>query len=385
VEVFSVRLPFRHAFVHHLASRRESRPQIVRLTLSGGAVGYGEALPRPYLTGETEASVVRALNGELTALVLGQPVAGLEAAVSLLESATAREARARQPAAFCGLELALLDAAGRQTGRPVTDVLGPVCRTELPYESAVVGHLPLTTLRLYLRQVRKLGKRRIKLKVGFPDDLEHVAEVRREMGPSTELVLDANGAWSAAEAIDAIRAFERFGLTCVEQPTGRDDVEGMAKVHRAVGTPLMADESICTLVDAQRLLDHDACDVWNLRVGKCGGLLGTLELVRMAAAHGVSCQLGVLVGETGILGKAGRLLAACVPDFTHLEFDSTGMRREDLLREPLDAVVGNRAPVPLSRPGLGLGLDTASLDTLAENRPAITTLDLDSVLGVGGE
>ena len=364
VEVFSLRLPFRHAFVHHLASRRESRPQIVRLTLSSGAVGYGEALPRSYLTGETEASVVHALEGELKALVLAQPMAGLEAAVDLVQSAPGREARARQPAAFCGLELALLDAAGRQTSRPVTDVLGP-CRTELPYDSAVVGHLPPDVV-AYLRQVRKLGKRRIKLKVGFPDDLDHVAEVRREMGPSTELVLDANGAWSADEAIENIRALEPFGLAGVEQPTGGHDVEGLAKVHRAVGTLLMADESICTAADAQRLLDHDACDVWNLRVGKCGGLLGTLELVRMAAIHGVGCQLGVLVGETGILGMAGRLLAACVPEFTHLEFDSTSMRREDLLREPLDAVVDNRAPVPRARPGLGL-FDTASRNVRGES------------------
>src|SRR5262252_7501105 len=90
VEVLPVRLPFRRAFVHHLADRRESRPRIVRLTLSSGAVGYGEALPRPYLTGETEASVVHALEGELKALVLAQPVAGLDAAVSLLQSAPAR-------------------------------------------------------------------------------------------------------------------------------------------------------------------------------------------------------------------------------------------------------------------------------------------------------
>ncbi len=384
VEVFSVRLPFRHAFVHHLASRKESRPQIVRVTLSGGDTGYGEALPRAYLTGETEDSVFRALNGELAALVLGRPLAGLDSAVSLLESAPARDARARQPAAFCGLELALLDAAGRQAVRPVTDVLGPVCRTELAYESAVVGHLPMTALRLYLRQVRKLGKRRVKLKVGFPDDLDHVAEVRCEMGPGTELVLDANGAWSADEAIENIRALERFGLACVEQPTAREDVEGLAKVHRAVATPLMADESICTPDDARRLIDHHACDVWNLRVGKCGGLLGTLELVRLAAASGVGCQLGVLVGETGILGMAGRLLAACVPDFTDLEFDSTGMRREDLLREPLDAVAGNnRVPVAPGRPGLGLDVDTGTLEALAERRSAVR-LDADALDTVGG-
>jgi L-Ala-D/L-Glu epimerase / N-acetyl-D-glutamate racemase len=370
LEVFSMRLPFRYAFVHHLAARRESRPQIARVTLANGTIGYGEALPRPYLTGETEESVGRALTGELASLFLGRALAGLGSAVRLLQSPEAHAARERVPAAFCGWDLALLDAAGRQEGRPVTDVLGPVRRTELPYQSAVVGHLPLSFLRLYLRQVRKLNKRVVKLKVGFPDDRERVAEVRRALGEHIELVLDANGAWSADEAIRTIRGLERFGLAAVEQPVGREDVAGLAQVRRAVGTPIVADESICTPAEGRRLLDYRACDLWNLRIGKCGGLLGTLELVEMAAAGGVGCQLGVLVGETGILGMAGRLLAACVPDFTVLEFDSTGMKPDDVLREPLAPVVDNRAPVPLGRPGLGIEVDTERLEALSESRSA---------------
>jgi len=296
LEVFTVRFPFRQPFVHNLATRRESRSLIVRIRLSDGTVGHGEALPRPYLTGETEASVRQALIGPLARLALGCSVVGLPSMALLLSGAEARAARDQGPAAFCGLELALLDAAGRLEERPVTDILGPVLRTELPYDSAVIGLLPRTLLRLYLEKIRRLGKRVIKLKVGSPQDRERVAMVRAVLGPDPALMLDANAAWSASEAIEKIGALESFGLAAVEQPVGREDIEGMARVRRAVGTPIMADESIATLADAHRLLDTGACDLWNLRVGKCGGVLATLELARLAVARGVGCQLGVLVG-----------------------------------------------------------------------------------------
>lgn len=368
LEVFTVRFPFRQPFVHNLATRRESRSLIVRIRLSDGTVGHGEALPRPYLTGETEASVRQALIGPLARLALGCSVVGLPSMALLLGGAEARAAREQGPAAFCGLELALLDAAGRLAERPVTDILGPVLRTELPYDSAVIGLLPRTLLRLYLEKIRRLGKRVIKLKVGSPQDRERLVVVRAMLGPDPALVLDANAAWSASEAIERIGALESFGLAAVEQPVGREDIEGMAKVRRAVGTPIMADESIATLADAHRLLDAGACDLWNLRVGKCGGLLATLELARLALTRGVGCQLGVLVGETGILGAAGRLLAACRNELRHLEFDSSGMKQGDILHEPIAPVVGNRAPATTGGAGLGIAVEARRLEAMAETR-----------------
>jgi muconate cycloisomerase len=383
LEVFTVRFPFRQPFVHNLATRRESRSLIVRIRLSDGTLGYGEALPRPYLTGETEASVRQALTGPLADLALGWTVGDLPSTARLLRGAEARAALQQGPAAFCGLELALLDAAGRLAGRPVTDVLGPVLRTELPYESAVIGLLPRALLRLYLEKIRRLGKRVIKLKVGSPQDAERVAAVRAVLGPEPELVLDANAAWSAAEAIERIRALEPFGLAAIEQPVAREDIEGMAAVRRAVRTPIMADESIATLADAHRLLEAGACDLWNLRVGKCGGLLATLELARLAVARGVGCQLGVLVGETGILGAAGRLLAACRGELRDLEFDSSGMKQGDVLSEPIAPVVGNRAPATTGQPGLGIAVDARWLEAMAVARSA-TWLGIRRPLGRSG-
>jgi muconate cycloisomerase len=371
LEVFSVAFPLRVAFVHHLAARREARSLIVRVRLSDGTVGWGEALPRPYLTGETEATAREALLGPLARLALGLSLTDLPSAVRLLGGDEALDARTHAPAAFCGLELALLDAAGRRTRRPVTDVLGPVLREELPYDTAAVGLLPPAPFRLYLETLRRKRKRVVKVKVGAPQDRENVALARRVLGPEVELILDANAAWSADEAIEMIRALEPFGLAAVEQPVAREDVAGLARVRRAVSTPIMADESLATRDDALRLIAAGACDRWNLRVGKCGGLLATLELARLAARHGIGCQLGVLVGENGLLGAAGRLLAACHDGFDALEVDDSGSKRGDVLAEPLAPVRDNRAAAPVGRPGLGVEVDAARLEATAETRSAV--------------
>lgn len=364
LEVLPLRIPFRFAFAHHLAERREARPLIVRLRLSDGSVGYGEALPRPYLTGEDEASVQAELQGNLATLVLGRECDGLAGARAWIETPAARAACARAPAAFCGLELALLDAAGRSRGESVSRLLGGVRRSELPYRTAVIGFLPTSALRLFLGEVRRRQVRLAKVKVGRADDVERVALVRRLLGDDVALVLDANAAWQAGEAIERIRALEAFGLHAVEQPVARLDVAGLAHVRRAVETPIMADESLCTQADAERLLAHAACDLWNLRVGKCGGLLATLELARLAEAHGLGTTLGVLVGETGILAAAGRQFAACHPDLRWLEHEGAGLKSADITDLP--PVTHGLAPWPAG-PGLGLEIDTMRLAALVED------------------
>jgi len=368
VEVFDARLPLRRPFSHNLATHQEARPQVVRLTLSDGVQGYGEAQPRPYLTGETLESVNDALVGPLGEWVMQHPMEGLEGAVERLSSAEARQLKEHQPAAFCGLELALLDAMGRSANRSVVEVLGHVQRRQLPYDGAVISFLPSTVLGLYLRQVRQQGKKLIKLKVGREDDVERLTAVRRALGPDVAVMLDANGAWSPDEAIRQILRMEPLGLAAVEQPVARDDIEGMARVRRAVRTPLMADESLCTDADARRLLEAGACELWNLRVGKCGGLLATQALLQLAEAQGIRCSLGVLVGETAILGRAGQLLAACAPELWTLERDTSGSMQAGSGIPLLPDLKSNHAEVENGLPGLGLRIDAEQLEASAVAR-----------------
>jgi len=366
LEVLSLDIPFRRTFAHAGNAHASARPQLVRLTLSDGTVGWGEAQPREYVTGESIASVHQTVQ-TLDAEWRGRELEGLESAAMLARSAPMR---LTAPAAFAGVELALLDAAGRLDGRNVTEILGSIKTDTLVYDGAVLGFLPAAAFAMALAYIRRLGKTSVKLKVGRPDDRERVETARRILGGNMRIVLDANAAWTADEAIANIRALDDLGIDLVEQPVARDDFEGMAAVRAAVRPRIMADESLCTIDDARELLALRAADVWNVRIGKCGGLLAAVELLDLARASSIECHLGVMVGETGIAGTAGRLLAVCRPDLRHLEFDESGNAVGDILREPLAPIRGLRAPPPPLHPGLGFEVDAAAVDRLRDGKAA---------------
>lgn len=348
----------RLAFAHHQTARRESRPLVVEIALDDGTAGFGEAQPRAYVTGETEDSVFQALQGDFAPWLLAQEVPDLGAAAEVLGGGRAERLREAMPAAFCAVDLALLDAAGKRSGRSAAEVLGGARRLRLPSDGAVVGMMPLVALRLLASRLRARGLRWVKVKVGDAADAARVGELRRFLGPVVELVLDANGAWTREEAVARIRELSRFDLAGVEQPVPRQDLEGLAEVGRRTGVPVVADESLCTRKDALNLIRCGGPVEWNVRVGKCGGLIGGIELLRLAEAHGVVCHLGVMVGETALLRAAGRLLAACAPSLGRIESDESSLLARDVQRPPLPKPSPSAWVEVTREPGLGVEVDS---------------------------
>lgn len=360
LRVFSARLPMRIPFAHHRATRRESRPQIVEVELDDGTRGYGEAQPRAYVSGETEASVREMVEESFAPWLVGQYVPDLGAAAALLAGRRAAMLREAVPAAVCAIDLALLDAAGQRTRRSAAEVLGGLRRAGLPSDGAVVGMMPAVALRLFAAQLRKRGKRWIKVKVGGADDASTLETLRSVLGPRIELTLDANAAWSRDEAVARIDELSRFGIAGVEQPVKREDVEGLVEVAERTGVPVIADESLCTRQDALSLIRHSPRIQWHLRVGKCGGLIGMLDLLRLASAHGVACHLGVMVGETALLRAAGRLVAGATLGLQRIESDEGLLLARDLAVHATARADEGWVEVP-DGPGLGVTIDVDAL------------------------
>jgi muconate cycloisomerase len=139
------------------------------------------------------------------------------------------------------------------------------------------------------------GFRTLKLKVGHDPleyDLERLRKVREAVGDGIRLTVDANGGWSVNDAIRAAPCLEEHGVLFVEQPVHRLDLEGLAEVRRRIRLPIMADESVFTVQDAQRCLQLKAADIISIYPGKNGGLLNTLTIAAMAEAAGVHCAIG---------------------------------------------------------------------------------------------
>jgi muconate cycloisomerase len=158
----------------------------------------------------------------------------------------------------------------------------------------VVGAVEPAVAAERARGMVQKGWRAIKVKVGRNPaaDVERLRAVRDAIGPEAFLSVDANGGYTAEEAVRVARQFERLDVALFEQPTRRGDHAAMAEVRARTGIPVMADESVFTAQDVLDVIRHRAADVLSLYPGKHGGVRNTLALARMAEAAGILCTIG---------------------------------------------------------------------------------------------
>lgn len=215
------------------------------------------------------------------------------------------------------------------------------------------------------KRMATLGIRQIKIKLGTAQDAARLQAVQKAVGDKIELRADANGAWNADDAIDRLRRLAVFKLRAIEQPVRADDLVGMKRVRDETGIAVMADESLVTAQQARSLIELGACDLFNIRISKCGGISGSLAIAKLAQQAGIKVQVGAQVGETGILSAAGRTLAAYLPDITFAEGSfGTWLLSEDITVENVAFGYGGRAPLLKTR-GLSVTVKEEALERFA--------------------
>lgn len=371
VTVYRLHIPFHQAFSHALYSREESDAIIVKITDGDGRSGFGESLPRSYVTGETIESMITRIREHLAPNIFHEKFAPGWETMEYLQSTMADWTRAAEHAggaiawnaAFCAVELALLDWSLRADHCALADLLPPA-RYEVIYSGVISADAPAAAAALAKRMAR-LGISQIKVKVGTTDDAARLQAVRQAVGDGVELRADANGAWGAQEAVEQLRRLAKFKLAVIEQPVRADDVQGMKRVRAECGISVMADESLVTLDQAHRLIELGASDYFNIRLSKNGGISGSLAIAKLAHQAGIKIQVGAQVGETGILSAAGRTFAAHLPalEFAEGSF-GTWLLAEDITFESVAFGYGGRAPLLKTR-GLSVTINEDALDRLA--------------------
>ena len=345
VRLHHVRIPLRRAFGHSLKTRTRSEAVLVEIE-GGNRSGWGEIQPRPYLTGETIEEVWHQAGPRAARRWLGQVFEDPQALFASL--ATEVRASGRQLATFAGFELALLDLAGQIFHVPAAQITGRPVARELPSGAVIDFCVATRDLRRHCRLMRLAGRTHLKVKVGRDDDLERLAIVSEAWDQPFRI--DANGAWSPSQAVEALSRMRAYPIASVEQPVPAQDLEGMRRVRQECGIPVMADESLCSLEDGQQLIEAGAADIFNIRLAKCGGFSGSTALVELAEEVGIGCHLGSVVGETGILATAAEKFGARFDLFACLE--GKGQHRtllaKDLL-EPSDPPTDDGLGIAVSR------------------------------------
>jgi O-succinylbenzoate synthase len=344
VELRRIRLPLVAPFRTSFGTQTERDVLLLR-AVTGEVEGWGEcvAMADPLYSPEYVDGAADVLRRFLVPALAGR--AGLTAAGVGLALAPVRGHRMAKAA----LEMAVLDAELRAAGRSFARELGAV-RDRVPCGVSVGIAASVPALLDEVGRYLDAGYLRIKLKIEPGWDLEPVRAVRERFGDGVLLQVDANTAYSLADAAHLAR-LDPYDLLLIEQPLDEDDLLGHVELARRVRTPICLDESIGSARAAAAAITLGACAIVNVKPGRVGGYLEARRIHDVCQAHGVPVWCGGML-ETGI-GRAANLALAALPGFT-LPGDTSASDRyfRDDVTAPFVLDAGHIA-VP-SGPGLGV-------------------------------
>lgn len=270
----------------------------------GGHIGFGETAPFPGFGLETFASSVAALRLAAKYLV-GLPRERYAAAISDLHRLAPVAAC---PCARHAIDLALHDLVARGAGVPIAAWLGGAeAVREVPVSAAIPRLSAAETARAARGAVER-GYETVKIKVGgspAAQDVARLRAVREEIGHATCVRIDANQAWSEAEAVAALRAMESLGIELCEQPVPAGAIESMARVRAGTSIPIAADEAVVDAVGARRVLEARAADVIVVKPMVLGGLHAARGVAAAAEEFGAGVVVTSLLESE--VGRAGAL------------------------------------------------------------------------------
>ncbi|UCE10857.1 MAG: hypothetical protein JSW61_02720 [Candidatus Thorarchaeota archaeon] len=317
---------------------------IVRVKSDTGIIGIGEACPLPFTPDDDHERIRHAIDNDLGPLLVGEDPFDLGAIHGKMN-------RIPLPGktALAGIDIAVYDLIGKTRGVPVYEILGGTKRESVEVASALgIGSLSFIVKSAEEKLAK--GAKAIKIKVGIDidKDIETMKAVRDAVGDLIKIRADANTGYSLKAATRVLRAAERIGLEYLEQPLAANDYDGLAHLRKNSSVPIMADESLQTVEDARRLIEHEAVDLFGLKLIKHGGIYPTRTISTLAEENGIECVL-ISPWETQIGVAAGVHLIISSSNFNHPH--ETGIR--ELKNDPIQ---GLKEEMGIIQPPTGSGL-----------------------------
>lgn len=369
LDCWILRIPTIRAHTLSVATMREQRLVLLRLTDRDGMTGWGEATTIGNLayTDESPDSIKLHLDLYFREFLIGQ----LPEPEPLM--AAVGKAIVGNYFAKCAVETALYDLKGRQTGCSIADMLGsnpkhkslPVAWTLASGDTdrdIEEGRQMLAARRHKIFKL-KIGKRR------WQDDVRHAAAIAEALGQDASIRVDVNQAWSFSDAKQAIPALAEAGVTLVEQPVAATDLDGARELCGLSGAVIMADEALRGGVAAADLvIRHRAADVLSLKIAQAGGLTSCRQVAERGQKAGLALYGGTML-EGGIGTAASAHVFATLPDFQWgTELFGPLLLTEEILQEPL-AYDDFCLRLPQGD-GLGVTVDEAAIREFAETGPS---------------
>ena len=338
IQIFPFELPLQSPFTTAKGTTRTRRGLLVRVQ-AGQAIGWGEASPLPGLSTETLEEV----NGEL----MGIHGHALQLPEALTEVNPLVHKLCQTPSGRHGLGSAVLSCMAQINKTPVSGLLNSVNHREVP-----VSHLYTDDDALF--HATMLGTQTVKVKVGIAPlstEVQKIAHIRELIGPDVHLRLDANGAWTEAEATAAIASMREHGVRSIEDPVKASDLDAMARL-RGRGIDIVADEVRVSPMLLGEVIRRQAADVIVIKPMRVGTPLTALGMIAAADKAGLECFI-----TTTIDSAVGRMMALHIAAAAPVaELRACGLNTGSWLQEDVGLTPdwsGSHIDSP-SAPGLGV-------------------------------
>ena len=358
VDVFPTKLHLKEPFRVAYEVEEDAWNILVRLTTAEGEVGWGNACPDPEVTGETPASVLKTLR-KLTPRVVGEDAHRINRVNYIMEEVVGGNLTAK-----AGVNLALYDILGKEAGLPVTKMLGGF--KDRIQTSISIGILPLEETVGKAKAHVAQGFKVLKLKCGLDpeDDIRRAIAVREAVGRDILLRLDANQGYDVGTALRVVDALENIygvDIELIEQPTPAGELAQLKEVTGASSVPIMADESVQSILDTFVVTAGQMADLINIKLMKTGGITGALRVNHIAQAGGIPAMVGCM-SESIVSVAAGLHFACSQRNIEYADLGSHFDFERDLAKGGASFEEGYL--YPLDRPGYGLEVDEAYVEEL---------------------
>lgn len=328
----------------------------IRIHTDAGITGVGECSAFPMIAGETQATCF-AMARDFATIWKDKSAAEIDKRLDELDLFTAGNYTAKS-----AFDLALYDIAAKNAKLPLYAYLGGKRK---PIESDLtIGIDTPENMAATAEKFRDKSVTIIKVKLGkdAETDIERIRLIRKVSGDSIKLRIDANQGWSYDDSVLALQAMGKYDIEFCEQPMRKWNDELLPALSEISPIPIMADESVFTHHDAERLIKHKACAYVNIKFAKSGGIREALLINQVCEKQGIACMMGGML-ESRLALTAKVHFAMAMDNIRFYDLDTC------LLGHRIDPVIGGvqYQGMHLSlteEPGIGADVDDAYLQTL---------------------
>jgi L-alanine-DL-glutamate epimerase-like enolase superfamily enzyme len=315
VEIYKLNIARQTQFRIAIGVFEEVQNLLVRIHASDGLYGLGEGAPLPFLCGETQAIAFEASKA-LAGLLIGKDPYAVETRMQELGSYLVHNTTARS-----AFDMALYDLLAKHAGLPLYALLGGEKRALTTDETIGIDTPEAMATEALEAKERGFGAIKVKLGTGFPDDVDRIRAIRQATGAETLLRIDANQGWDPVTAERILQELAQFDIQYCEEPVAHWNNEALRRVREKSPIPIMADESLFDHHDAFRLASMGACDYFNIKLAKSGGIHTALKINAVAEAAGIQCMVGCM-SETRLGLTVAAHLVSARPNIVFYDLDS---------------------------------------------------------------